>query len=129
MFFCNFKVGSCITTNCAVSLSKCPSNDNSVGDLRVMRNGRVVQCLAPCKKWNYSKPYGMQKSEKVGAGLHLCCPTPPVSSKQCTAGPVTKTKYVNLIHRDCPTAYSYAYDDHAGLHNCPNPTNFKINIC
>lgn len=110
-------------------MDACPSNENSVGNLRVLRNGRVVQCLAPCKKWNYPAPYGMSQSEQLHTGLQFCCPTPPISPAQCTAGEVTKTQYVNLIHRDCPTAYSYAYDDQAGLHNCPNPTDFTINIC
>lgn len=100
-----------------------------MGDLRVMKNGRVVQCLAPCKKWNYSSPYGMGQPEQINPGKHFCCPTPPVSPQECTAGPVSNTQYVNLIHRDCRTAYSYAYDDLAGLHNCPNPTNFNINVC
>ncbi|KAG4076940.1 hypothetical protein HA402_015927 [Bradysia odoriphaga] len=121
--------GSCVTTNCAMKLDSCPSNENLVGDLRIIRNDRVVQCLAPCKKWNYPPPYGMGKSERIDPGLHLCCPTPPISPQECTAGIVTQTQYVNLIHRDCPTAYSYAYDDEGGLHNCPNPTNFNVNIC
>lgn len=121
--------GSCVTTNCAMSLNSCPTNENSVGDLRVIRNGRVVQCLAPCKKWNYPSPYGLGQSEQLFTGQQFCCPTPPLSPEQCRAGQVVSTQYVKLIHRDCPTAYSYAYDDEAGLHNCPNPTNFNINIC
>ncbi len=112
-----------------MSLDACPSNENTVGDLRVMRNGKVVQCLAPCKKWNYPQPYGMNQPEKSGTGLDYCCPTPPVSTEQCRAGSVVNTQYVNLIHRDCPTAYSYAYDDEGGLHSCPNPINFNVNIC
>lgn len=50
------KERSCITTNCAMKLDACPANENSVGDLRVVRNNVVVQCLAPCKKWNYPPP-------------------------------------------------------------------------
>ncbi|KAG4078478.1 hypothetical protein HA402_009190 [Bradysia odoriphaga] len=121
--------GSCVTTNCAMSLNSCPTNENSVGDLRVIQNGRVVQCLAPCKKWNFPGPYGLGQSEQLFTGQQFCCPTPPMSPEQCRAGQVIRTQYVNLIHRDCPTAYSYAYDDEAGLHNCPNPTNFDIIIC
>lgn len=41
--------GSCVTTKCAVSLDHCPTNEEHVGDLRVIKNGRTVQCLAPCK--------------------------------------------------------------------------------
>lgn len=78
---------------------------------------------------NFFCRYGMGQSEQLFTGLQFCCPTPPMTPEQCTAGQVTKTQYVNLIHRDCSTAYSYAYDDQAGLHNCPNPTDFNINIC
>ncbi len=112
-----------------MKLSNCPSNENTVGDLRVIRNGQVVQCLAPCKKWNFPPPYGSGQSEQIQPGLNFCCPTPPISPQQCRAGPVVQTQFVKLIHRDCPTAYSYAYDDEAGLHNCANPTSFNINIC
>lgn len=41
--------GSCTTTRCAVSLGSCPTNENDVGDLRVIKNGQTVQCLSPCK--------------------------------------------------------------------------------
>lgn len=118
-----------MATNCRLSLGKCPSNYLFVGDLRVIRNGRVVQCLAPCKKWNFPAPFGKGLNELQGAGKQLCCPTPPVSPTECRAGDIVKTAYVKLIHRDCPTAYSYSYDDEAGLHNCPNPTNFVVNVC
>lgn len=43
--------GSCISTNCALSLDACPQNEVDVGDLRVFKNGKVVACLSPCKKW------------------------------------------------------------------------------
>lgn len=44
--------GTCTKTNCALSLNKCP-NENEVGDLRVVSGGRTTMCLSPCKKWNY----------------------------------------------------------------------------
>lgn len=88
-----------------------------------------MQCLSPCKKWNYPAPYGLGESETEGDGLQLCCPTPPISADQCRGGIVVQTKYVNLIHQSCPTAYSFAYDDEAGLHSCPNPTDFVVNVC
>ncbi len=56
----------------------------------------------------------------------MCCPTPPISPQQCRSGPVINTQYVQSIHRNCPTAYSYAYDDEAGLHNCPGIYFFSI---
>lgn len=46
------QVGSCVTTHCDLSLDHCPTNENYVGDLRLIRNGRTIKCLAPCKsKW------------------------------------------------------------------------------
>lgn len=124
-----FQGGSCVRTNCRIKLSDCPTNENSVGNLRVVKNGKTLQCLSPCKKWNYPSPYGLGRPEQQGAGLHLCCPTPPIQPHQCSVGPVVRTKYVNLVHRECPSAYSYAYDDKAGLHNCPNIVSFVVNVC
>jgi len=121
--------GSCVPTRCAVSLGACPTNENEVGDLRVQKGGRTVQCLAPCKKWNYPPPFGHGRPEDIYPGTHLCCPTPPIWPEECRAGIVVRTQYVNLIHRDCPTAYSYSYDDEAGLHNCPNGINFRVTFC
>lgn len=125
----SYKGGSCLPTKCHVSLAACPTNEANVGDLRVIKNGRTIMCLAPCKKWNYPSPFGLGRPENTGSGLNLCCPTPPVTPTQCRAGIVVNTQYVKLIHRDCPTAYAYSYDDAAGLHNCPNPTNFVVNVC
>lgn len=85
-------------------------------------------CLAPCKKWNYPSPFGLNRSEDTNVGKALCCPH-PVTPATCQAGIVVNTKYVELLRRVCPTAYSYSYDDLAGLHNCPNPTNFIVKVC
>lgn len=93
------------------------------------QNGQTIACMAPCKKWNWPAPLGLGNSERSGMGLDFCCPTPPVSVGQCRRGAVVQSQYVNLIHRDCPSAYSYAYDDEGGLHNCPNPTDFVVNFC
>jgi hypothetical protein len=120
--------GSCTHTNCALSLNNCPV-EREVGDLRVIKNGRTVQCLSPCKKWNYPPPFGLGRPESDGNGLWYCCPTPPISPEQCRNNIVVQTEFVKVIHRDCPTAYSYSYDDEAGLHNCPNGVSFDVNFC
>lgn len=121
--------GSCRTTDCNLRLDSCPSNEDFVGDLRVFKNGRPTMCLSPCKRWNYPYPFGLGQNEQNYPGNYLCCPTPPIYPDQCRAGPVVQTKYVKLVHRDCPSAYSYAYDDEAGLHNCPRDTSFDITFC
>ena len=44
--------GSCIPTQCRLSLDACPQSEtNGLGDLRIVKNGKTVACLAPCKKW------------------------------------------------------------------------------
>jgi len=122
--------GSCITTKCNLSLAECPQNETQgLGDLRVIKDGKVVQCLSPCKKCNYPPPYGQGKPENLEPGLSVCCPTPPVTPEQCSSGPVVQTNFVQTVRRVCPTAYSYAYDDQAGLHSCSTPTSFDVTLC
>lgn len=122
--------GSCISTQCDLKLDECPSNEiDNLGSLQVKTGGQVVQCLSPCKKWNYPPPWGMGKNEGTFPGLDMCCPTPPVTPTSCQAGDIERTKYVKLVRSECPTAYSYAYDDYAGLHTCPLDTNFTVVLC
>ncbi|CAL8128814.1 unnamed protein product [Orchesella dallaii] len=120
--------GTCTRTRCAMSLANCPT-EREVGDLRVIVGGKTVQCLSPCKKWNYPPPFGLGRPETQGNGQWYCCPTPPITPQQCRNNLVVNTEYVKLVHRDCPTAYSYSYDDEAGLHNCPNNVDFEVNFC
>lgn len=121
--------GTCTRTDCRLTLDQCPRDErNGLGDLSI-KNGYYysVACLAPCKKWNYPAPYGLGRNEQEGDGRNLCCPS-PVSVDECRRGIVTQTEYVNLLRRSCPTAYSYAYDDEAGSHNCPSTTSFIVNF-
>jgi hypothetical protein len=150
--------GSCVSSDCtALSLDRCPSGDDLSGggrfpayareDLRVRdASGRVIACMAPCKKWNYPAPWGRGQSEAVEPGLHLCCPTPidPTSGgcsidKSCMTSEacsnpgdplsVVHTDYVAEMRSMCPSAYSYAYDDAAGLHACSSQTQFEVIFC
>jgi len=78
----------------------------------------------------------------------MCCPTPidPAAHPgQCTAAnqcmtsqacsdpgdpvSVTHTRYVQTMRAMCPSAYSYAYDNDAGLHACPSETGFEVIFC
>lgn len=121
---------TCIRTACLMDVNECPKNEvSSLGDLTYRATDNSTPgCLSPCKKWTSAKPNGMASSEKDGDGLLLCCPTPPVSAEQCRSGIVVNTEYVKLIRRKCPTAYSYAYDDVQGSHDCPPATNFVVNF-
>jgi hypothetical protein len=148
--------GTCTASDCSkLTLDACPATDDLGGgvypayasvDLRVPAAGAPVACLSPCKKWNYPSPYGFGQPEAADPGLHMCCPTPiDPASGNCTiangcmtpdacraaADPVSvvHTDYVALVHARCPTAYSYAYDDLAGLHACPADTRFLVTFC
>jgi hypothetical protein len=150
--------GGCVTSDCShLSLDACPGDEDLSGegshpgyaheDLRIRDGqGHVIGCLSPCKKWNYPAPWGLGQNESADPGLHLCCPTPiDPSSGQCTeanacmtsgacrdaADPVSvvHTQYVAAMHAMCPSAYSYSYDDAAGLHNCPSDTGFEVIFC
>ncbi len=135
--------GACTASDCStLTLDACPIQEDHVGDLRL----GDVACLSPCKKWNYPAPYGLGRPESQDPGLHLCCPTPiDPGTGQCTIASgcmtpdacrstsdplsVTHTDYVALIHTRCPTAYSYSYDDEAGLHACPAAAGFEVVFC
>jgi Thaumatin family len=122
--------GSCVPTSCALSVATCPQNEiQGLGNLRVVRNGAVVQCLSPCKRWNWPPPIGLGNPEQQGLGKAVCCPTPPVSAGECQAGIVVQTRYVQAVRAACPTAYSFAYDDRAGLHTCSANTAFDVTLC
>jgi hypothetical protein len=152
-------VGSCTASDCsALTLDDCPIAEDLGGtsfpayadhDLRVrdpVNASRTIGCVSPCKAWNYPAPYGLGRSESEDPGLHLCCPTPiPPTSGNCTPANgcmtaaacrstsdplgVVHRDYVGLVHARCPTAYSYAYDDAAGLHACPADTGFAVVFC
>jgi hypothetical protein len=150
--------GSCVTSDCGkLLLDGCPGDEDMSGggafssfaheDLRVRdAGGKTIACMAPCKKWNYPAPYGHGQSESADPGLHLCCPTPiDPASGQCTAAngcispdqcratsdprSVEHTDYVAAIRKMCPSAYSYSYDDDAGLHSCPSTVGFEVTFC
>jgi len=115
--------GSCVASDCStLTIDACPA-ELKVGD---------VECLSPCKQWNYPPPYGQGKPESQDPGYHYCCPA-PMSPDACRdeSDPlsVTHTAYVALVHARCPSAYSYAYDDGGGLHACPAATKFEVTFC
>ena len=125
--------GSCVASDCTMlTVDACPANedlgDGTIVDLRLADLG----CMSPCKAWNYPPPYGLGQPESEDPGLHLCCPA-PFSPEACrdASDPlsVVHTDFVALVHERCPTAYSYSYDDAAGLHACPASTGFELVFC
>lgn len=132
----------CVESDCGgLDLAQCPSQEDlSEGayssyasvDLRVFAPNdpsKVIGCMSPCKKLNYPAPWGFGLGETSKPTVDYCCPTPPISTEQCRSGPVASSTYVTRMHQMCPSVYSYAYDDAAGLHTCPAQTQFEVVFC
>ncbi|MFI5296474.1 MAG: hypothetical protein ACHREM_00130 [Polyangiales bacterium] len=140
---------ACIPVDCsALDLSNCPTNDNlsdnGANPAYASQNLNVVQlvdggvpeggvsegCFSTCMKLNYPGWNGDGLNAPGGPVEKMyCCPTPPVSSPQCQAGPVPKTKYVTLIHTACKnTSYGYAYDDGLGGRTCSGDTILEMTV-
>jgi hypothetical protein len=124
---------TCVPTMCSLSLADCPKDEKyagtDLGDLGVAHDGKNVQCLAPCKKWNYPAPYGKGQPEATAPGPALCCPSPVTPATCNVASGVKETSYVKLVHAACHSAYAYSYDDAAGSHDCPSTASFEVMIC
>jgi len=131
-------------TNGGAYASSINSNGKTVAlnniDLRIISNGKVLGCMSPCKKLNWSPPYGLGQSEDSGATMWMCCPTPNpnncspaqgcITPLACRNGPIEKTKFVAAVHDMAPGVYSYSYDDGVGLHACPaGVTKYTMEFC
>lgn len=140
------KTGSaCIDIDCSdLDLTRCPTDENlSVGeggssydeyanaDLRVMNAAdEQIGCYSPCGKFTYPRFGGYGLATTTDPAIAYCCPTPPVTSDECRAGPVGGTQYVQAADDMCAGGgYGYAYDDLAGNHNCLPETKIKMTFC
>ena len=86
----------------------------------------AIGCYSPCKYLNYPTFGGRNQNEDSDPTVMYYCPTPPISSAECSAGPVASTQYVGLIHSACSrTVYAYAYDDSNGLRHCSPATKLR----
>ncbi len=134
----------CSNVSCSgLALGSCPTGDNlSAGqsgssypeyaseDLRVLNSSNeVIGCYSPCKKFNYPTFDGLGLSETSDPTVMYCCPTPPITSEECKAGPVVNTDYVAAVHSMCGSSvYGYAYDDTLGLRHCSAATKISMTI-
>ncbi len=146
--------------NCSqLSVSSCPSDANlSTEGLYNKINGvdvtsvnlqwknsktnELLGCFSPCSKLTMAQ--GSDNGEIAGGWARIlgglipsanqakmyCCPTPPVSSGECSAGPVARSSYSLSVHeaQKCD-AYTYAYDDAKGLAQCGAQSRFEIVFC
>lgn len=91
-------------------------------DLRMVRRGKTVGCMAPISKFPGDPRYG--------------CAKPYDTAVSCDAAvnPVKDTQYVAAVHQGCATemgkgTYGYAYDDGIGLKQCPPVTLYEWILC
>lgn len=134
----------CSPVDCgALKMDQCPTSENlSVGvggavstayssvDLNLKNNaGELMGCYAPCTKMTYPTYGGLWLSNSGTAAAMYCCPTPPVSPSECSAGPVEDTLFVSRVRSMCGnTVYTYAYDDGDGLRQCSGATKVRLII-
>lgn len=126
-------VNGCEVSRCDIDVNSCPSDELIGGQLfdlkvRGKNTGRVVGCMAPCKKLNYPAPWGAGMDERQAPADYMCCPE-GISSEACRAGPIERTKYVAHIRNVCKNVYTYSYDDLNGLHTCSATTKFEVVFC
>ena len=97
---------SCGLAACKASINFCPS------ELRVVKNGQVVECLNVCPK------FGTDQYCCIGAygNENACKPQ---------SWPVN---YAAKFKNACPDAYSYPFDDPTSIFTCKN-TNYIIRFC
>jgi hypothetical protein len=103
-------------------------------DLRVINTdtNQIIGCIAPCKFLTSPPPYGIAGaniSESTNPALYMCCPSPPVTSETCSAGPVVETEYVKYVSQTAPTSYAYTFGDKTGLHTCPGNVVYELEFC
>jgi len=118
-----------------LSLKSCPSEENlglsKPESLRLVdptgKSQTTVGCYSPCAKLTYQQwGQGHAFTPESKEAQNFCCPTPPITPAACSSGPVTETKYVQAVHKLCPSVYAYAYDDGMGLAQCPAGTRYDV---
>lgn len=91
-------------------------------DLRFVRQGKLLGCLAPVNKVPGASKYGCSEAFST--------------AKTCDAAKyrVKDTDYVAAVHKGCKTeegkgTYGYAYDDGIGLKQCSSSTRYEWILC
>ena len=120
-------------------LSVCPTAENistagqfptlSSVNLRLLSadaGAAIEGCYSDCSRLTKPQRGGMDFSPSDPQALMYCCPTPPITSPQCSLGPVAATGYTRLIHQYCPQVYAYAYDDGTGNWTCDAGTQYEV---
>jgi hypothetical protein len=128
------------TIDCSrLPMSVCPTAENistagqfptlSSVNLRLLSadaGAAIEGCYSDCSRLTKPQRGGMDFSPSDPQALMYCCPTPPITSPQCSLGPVAATGYTRLIHQYCPQVYAYAYDDGTGNWTCDAGTQYEV---
>lgn len=111
-------------------------------NLQWRQEGEALGCFSPCSKMTVAQGsdngatnggwrtlLGGLSPESPEAKMY-CCPTPPVSPAECSAGPGARSAYVHSVQgtQHC-NAYTYAYDDAKGLARCDAEAQFEVIFC
>nr|WIL60103.1 nodulation protein [Melilotus officinalis] len=92
--------------------SSCPANINDVCPAELQMkgsDGKVVACKSACVAFNQPQ---------------YCCTAEFNSPDKCKP-----TQYSDIFEKQCPQAYSYAYDDKSSTFTCFKGPNYTITFC
>ncbi|GAB4856571.1 hypothetical protein Ancab_014488 [Ancistrocladus abbreviatus] len=95
----------CVTTSCPSNVNRiCPPELTVKGS-----NGSAIACKSACLAFN--------KSE-------YCCTGDHSTAKTCPP-----TRYSRIFKKQCPQAYSYAFDDTSSTFTCKTGGDYVITFC
>ncbi|GAB4856561.1 Thaumatin-like protein 1 [Ancistrocladus abbreviatus] len=95
----------CTSPSCASNINNvCPAQLAVKGS-----DGRVIACKSACLAFNQPQ---------------YCCTGSHNTAKTCPP-----TNFSQIFKRQCPQAYTYAYDDPSSLFACPSGPNYLITFC
>lgn len=96
---------TCKTDSCTGNVNAvCPSQLQVKGS-----DGSVIACKSACEAFNQPQ---------------YCCTG--AYSKATTCKP---TSYSMIFKKQCPDAYSYAYDDKTATFSCTGGANYAVTFC
>ncbi|KAF3555539.1 hypothetical protein F2Q69_00017953 [Brassica cretica] len=104
--------GTCESIGCVVDIKKTCPTDLWINRTDIRSNDPYA-CRTSCQK--------NQTRELCCVGLYQEVGVPPQECK--------RTIYSETFNRECPGAYSYAYDSNSSTFTCPYSSNFVIQFC
>jgi hypothetical protein len=127
-FNCDKTHNTCVTgppisTKCPTTCqpgTKCDSGKGETNKCTIIGDGpRGFKSCCP-------DGYGCEVPEGQKTGK---CASIRIENPECNKGPVVKTQYVKKVRDNCPSVYSFAYDDFGGDHACGQGTKINALLC